>query len=95
MAKVECLNPNTGGRMNIDKDIYDVISKAITKTLQRGKALTYTDLMDGVRRYIKDNNIDFPGSIEWYGVTVKNDMQARGVIEAVVEKGRKLNRLKK
>ena len=27
--KVECLNPNTGGHMNIDKNIYDLFSKAI------------------------------------------------------------------
>jgi hypothetical protein len=90
-AKVECLNPNTGGSMNIDKDLYDVIAKAIRKTLQGGKAVSYTDMMDGVKKYIKTNNIDFPGSVGWYGVTVKNDMEARGVIEAFVEKGKKWN----
>ena len=95
MAKVECLNPTTGGKMNIDKNIYDVISKAIRKTLQRGKSLTYTDLMDGVRQYIKENKIDFSGSIEWYGITVKKDMEARGEIEVFEEKGKKLNKLRK
>jgi len=94
MAKVECLNPNTGGRMNIDKNIYDVISKAITKTLQGGKAITFTELMNGVKKYIKTNKIDFTGSIDWYGITVKKDMEARGVLEVVEEKGKKLNRLK-
>jgi len=95
MAKVECLNPNTGGKMNIDKNIYDVLSKAIRKTLQRGRSLSFTEMMDGVTQYIKTNKIDFPGSIGWYGVTVKNDMEARGEIEAFVEKGKKLNKLKK
>jgi len=94
MSKVECLNPNTGGRMNIDKNIYDVIYKAITKTLQGGKELTYTEVMDGVKKYIKTNKIDFSGSIEWYGITVKKDMEARGVIEVFDKKGKKLNRLK-
>jgi hypothetical protein len=93
MSKVECLNPTTGGRMNIDKSIYDVLSKAIIKTLNGGKALTYTELMDGVKKYIKANKIEFKGSVEWYGITVKKDMEARGVIEVVVEKGKKLNRL--
>jgi hypothetical protein len=33
--------------------------------------------------------------VEWYGVVVKNDMEARGEVEAITEKGKKLNRLKK
>lgn len=93
-AKVECLNPTTGGRINIDKNVYDVLLKAITKTLHGGKELTYTEVMDGVKKYIKTNKIDFTGSVEWYGITVKKDMEARGVIEVFEEKGRKLNRLK-
>lgn len=94
MAKVECVNPTTGGRINIDKNIYDLMYKAITKALKGGKALTYTELMDEVRRYIKTNKIDFTGSVEWYGISVKKDMEARGVIEVFEEKRKKLNRLK-
>ncbi len=33
--KVECLNPNTGGKMNIDKGTYDLFSKAIYHTLKK------------------------------------------------------------
>jgi len=32
--------------------------------------------------------------VEWYAVTVKNDMVAKGVIETFMEKGKKLHRLK-
>ena len=35
--KVECLNPNTGGRMMIDDEVHDVISKAIYHTLKQNK----------------------------------------------------------
>ena len=34
LRKTECLNPNTGSSMKIDKEIYDLISKAIYHTLK-------------------------------------------------------------
>jgi hypothetical protein len=37
----------------------------------------------------------FKGSIEWYAVTVKHDMEASGVIESFTEKGKKLHPLKR
>jgi hypothetical protein len=46
-AKVECLNPNTGGRMNIDKEVYDLFSKAIYHTVKTGKAITYSQIVEG------------------------------------------------
>lgn len=93
--KVECLNPNTGRRMAIDKNIYDLFSKAIYHSLRAGKALTYSGIVEGVHDWFKKQNTKFEGSVSWYAVSVKNDMEARGVIESFVEKGKKLNRLKK
>ncbi|QEC57072.1 DUF6958 family protein [Flavisolibacter ginsenosidimutans] len=93
--KAECLNPNTGGRMNIDKDIYDLFSKAICHTLNKEGAATFTQLVEGVENFFKKQKTKFDGSIGWYAVTVKNDMQARHIIEVVKEKGKTLNRLSK
>lgn len=93
--KVECLNPTTGGRMNIDKTIYDQVSKAIYHTLKTGKALTYTQIVEGVYDCFKKQKTKFERSIEWYTVTVKKDMEARGVIEVFTEKGKKLHQIKK
>jgi len=93
--KVECLNPNTGGRMNIDKETYDLFSKAIYHSLKEGEELTYSQIVEGIYECFKKQKTKFDGSIEWYAVTVKNDMEARGIIEAVTRKGKKLNRLKK
>ena len=92
---VECLNPNTGGRMNIDKEIYDLFSKAIYHTLKKGKALSYSEIVEGIKDCFREQKIKFPKSVEWYAVTVKNDMEARGVIAVSTEKGKKLNRLAK
>jgi hypothetical protein len=93
--KVECLNPNTGRIMSIDKEVYDLFSKAIYHTLKKDKALTYTEIVEGVNECFKQQKTKFDGSVGWYTVTVKHDMHARGVIEITTEKGKKIHRLKK
>jgi hypothetical protein len=93
--KVECLNPNTGRRMNIDKKTYDLFSKAIYHTLKKEGAITFTQIVEGVYDCFKQQNVNFHGSVGWYTVSVKNDMQARGEIEVSTEKGKKLHRIKK
>lgn len=92
-AKVECLNPNTGGRMNIDKEVYDLFSKAIYLTVKAGKAITYSQIVEGVKDRFKKQKTKFDGSVEWYTVTVKHDMHARGILKVFTEKGRKLHSL--
>ena len=47
-GKVEIRNPNTGRTMNIDKSVYDLFSKAIYHTLKKNKALTFTEIVEGV-----------------------------------------------
>lgn len=93
--KIECLNPNTGSTMNIDKEIYDLFSKAIYHTLKKQKAVSFTELTEGVEDCFRKQKTKFDKSVGWYAVTVKNDMHARGVIEVFSEKGKKLHRLSK
>jgi hypothetical protein len=93
--KVECLNPNTGGKMNIDKKTYDLFSKAIYHTLKKSQPLTYTEIVEGIYDCLRKQKTKFEGSVSWYAVTVKHDMHARGVIEVFTEKGKKLHRLSK
>ena len=92
--KVECLNPNSGGRMNIDKKTYDLFSKAIYHTLKKNQPLTYSQVVEGIYDCFKNQKTKFDGSVEWYAVTVKNDMHARGMIEVFMEKERNLHRIK-
>jgi hypothetical protein len=40
------------------------------------------------------HNLKGKGAVEWYVITVKNDMHARGVIDIYMEKGKKLQRIK-
>ena len=93
--KNECLNPNTGGKMNLDKKVYELFSKAIYHTLKKNQPLTYAQIVEGIHKCFKEQKTKFDGSVSWYAVTVKNDMHARGIIEVFTEKGKKLHRLKK
>jgi len=94
--KVECLNPNTGRKMNVDAATYELFSKAIYHALKKEKeGISYTDIVRRVKKCFNDQKTIFTGAIEWYAVTVKNDMEASGVIETFKEKGKKLHRLKK
>lgn len=94
-AKVECLNPNTGRRMNIAKDTYELFSKAIYHTLKEKGAMTFTDMVNGVHDCFRKQKTEFDGAVEWYTVSVKNDLHARGVIDVYTEKGKKMHHLKK
>lgn len=93
-AKVECLNPNTGGRKNIDKATYDSFSKAIYHVLKKEKAVTFTQLVEGIEDCFSQQRTIFDGSVGWYAITVQKDMEARGMMEAFTEKGKKFFRLK-
>jgi hypothetical protein len=93
--KVECLNPNTGGSMQIDKATYDLFSKAIRQALGVNRQLTFTELAEDISARFKKQKANFKGSVGWYTVTVKHDLQARGIIEVIINKGRKLHRLAK
>ena len=95
-TKQSILNPKSGRKMNIDAKTHEIFSKAIYHTLKQAKTgISYTDMVKGVKKCFKENKTKFSGSLEWYAVTVKNDMEANGVIETYLEKGIKLNRLKK
>ena len=94
-GKIKCLNPNTGRKMNIDEKVYNLFNKAIYNAVMKNKqGLTYTDIVRGIKLSFKEERTVFQGSIEWYAVTVKNDMVANGVIDTFAEKGRKLHKLK-
>src|ERR1700741_2796906 len=93
--KVEMTNTHSGSKMKIDADTWILFNRAITEVLSGGKALTYTEITAGVKKYITKNKIPFKKSISWYAVSVKLDMETRGWIETNTEKGKKLHRLKK
>lgn len=79
--KIMTLHPDASKQgVNIDRAKYDTVRDAIVSLLEQRGEMTYTDLADAVGEVLTGN---FEGSIQWYTVTVKLDLEARGVIERV------------
>ena len=62
-------------KSSIDQAKFDVISKAIMKSLT-ADPITYTELAERVERIVKD----FDGSVRWYTLTCARELEVRGKI---------------
>lgn len=78
--KIMTLHPQGKAGVNILKRRYDVIKDFILKTLKSHKEISFEELTD---KAIKSLTKTFDGKILWYVVTVKLDLEARGIIERV------------
>ena len=94
-GKVTVTHPLTGTERKFDATIYEPVKSAIIKTLQGSKGKTFTELTDEVVTIIRKKLPAFKGSIPWYTISVRLDLETRGIVETFTEKGKKLNRLKK
>ncbi len=74
------LHPAGKQGVNIDRSKYDTVRQAIEETLRAQPGTTFGELTDAVNRRIGDS---FDGSVAWYVVSVKLDLEARGVLERV------------
>ena len=74
------LHPAGKAGVNIDKQKYDTMRKAVLQSLQVHGTMTFKELTAEVRRRLEGR---FAGSISWYVTTVKLDLEARGEIARV------------
>jgi hypothetical protein len=93
--KITATHPVSGREQKFDAAIYEPFKAAIIKSLQGSKGKTFTELTDDVVKIIKKKLPDFKRSIPWYTISVRLDLETRGIVEAFEEKGKKLNRLRK
>lgn len=79
MAEEKILTKHPQGKTgrNISKQNYEMLKQAILTAL-RNKDLTHTELFDHLNNSLKGK---FAGNINWYGETVKLDLEARKTIE--------------
>jgi hypothetical protein len=78
--KIQTLHPiagKTNKRISLEK--YEVIRENIIAILIE-KEMTHTELMEILYARVKDT---FDGGVQWYGETVKLDLEARKIIERV------------
>ncbi len=76
--QIQTLHPQPGKtnkRISLEK--YNVIKKNILSILKNTE-LTHTELMEKLYENVKDS---FEGGVQWYGETVKLDLEARNIIE--------------
>ena len=84
--RIQTLHPDpTKTNKNIALDKYEFIKKHILELL-KDTELTHTELMEALYLKVK---ADFEGGVQWYGETVKLDLEARNVIERTVSKPQK------
>jgi hypothetical protein len=94
-TKVTVTHPVTGTERKFDAAIYAPVKAAILQSLKGSRGKTFTELTDDVVKTIRKKMPGFRGSIPWYTISVRLDLETRGIVETITEKGRKLNRLKK
>lgn len=83
---IQTLHPDknkTNKKISLEK--YRTIKEAILEILQ-SKELTHTALMECLYQNVKDS---FSGGVQWYGETVKLDLEARKIIERTSSKPEK------
>ena len=92
MAEEKILTKHPQGKTgrNISKQSYEALKSAIVGTL-RSKELTHTELFAQLNKMLKGK---FDGNINWYGETVKLDLEARKIIARTDTKPQKYRMLK-
>lgn len=74
---IQTLHPKEGKvNKKISLEKYNFIRKNLLQILEKDE-LTHTELMEKLYEQIKD---DFVGGVQWYGETVKLDLEARSII---------------
>ena len=78
--KIRTLHPEKKQGVNISREKYEMIRKAILCVLQQKKEITFMNLSRAVEKEVNGN---FDGSVTWYVTTVKLHMEARGEVKRV------------
>ena len=89
---IRTLHPQKKQGVNISKEKYEAIRKAILSVLRSQKEMPFTKLSRAVEKEVDGT---FDGSVLWYVTTVKLDLEARGMIQRVPHSRPQLVRLTK
>jgi len=87
---VRTLHPEKKQGVNISKEKYEIIRKAIMVILRAQKEISFMNLSRAVEKEVDGK---FEGSVMWYVTTVKLDLEARGTLKRVPNSWPQLVRL--
>lgn len=82
--RIMTLHPAGKKGVSIDRAKYDVVRQEIEQALRDQPGLAFGELTETVNRRI---GATFDGSVSWYVVSVKLDLEARGLVERVDTRG--------
>lgn len=82
--KVQLQHPAGKHAVKIDKNKYEILSKSITRCLNK-TPLTHKELFGAVVADLKKKKITFEGSVEWYMESVKLDLEAKKFLQRIKE----------
>ena len=78
--KILTLHPERKKGVNIDLGKYNLIKETIINIIRTKGEISYQEMN---KIAIEKLNHKFSGSIPWYVVTVKLDLEARGILERI------------
>ena len=83
--KVTCRTPTPGKKpTRIDRWKFDTIQKAILKAVPRkGEGIAFRELTGLVKKQISSADQKRIGSLMWYTITVKLELEVRGELKRV------------
>lgn len=90
--RIMTLHPQGKKGVNILKRRYDLVKEFIIDTIKEANEITYQDIDDLAE---KELAATFDGKVRWYVVSVKLDLEARGIIERIPKSSPHKLRMKK
>ncbi len=81
--KIQLLHPSGKKAVSMEKVKYEAIKERIINYLRINDRATHNDILHAIKGDFKENNIEFPGSIDWHMEWVKLDLEARGIIKRI------------
>ena len=80
MEKILTLHPEGKNGVRIDREKYELIKSEILAIMNSHGMITFKDLLHEMNINLTDR---FEGSIAWYTVSVKLDLEARKILERI------------
>ena len=90
--RILTLHPEGKKGVNILKSRYDRVKDTLVSILEESGEITFQQLNDFAIEKLKGN---FDGKITWYVVSVKLDLEARGIIERIPKRSPQRVRIKR
>lgn len=78
--RIKTLHPEGKKGVSISKEKYETVREMLLQILREREEISFQELTPAIEDRIGDH---FDGSVPWYTVTVKLDLEARGIIERI------------